>query len=515
MQVRSEIMEQAEAALSSRAAVLAPFPRLAPTLKHTGEAPRFSPGESNGTGFGTNESSERRLLVIASRFPPVASVGATRVRKFVKYLGQFGWRPTVLTGAAPAEKNTASTRSLAADWDSLNDLPSDLQVHRLGAFWDNWPANAAAAIGRFVSRIPFAGARTRIDLTERAEWRLKSVHDALAIPDSRVWRIGAAVRAALKLHRLHRFNAIYSSGMPFSDHLIALALRKILCIPWISEFRDPWVEYIHWPQWKSPRGRRFTEWAESSVIRHASRVISVNDEMTARFASRYPGQPARKFVTIENGFDPDDFARIESPAGSRERASRFRLVYAGSLYDTRRPDAVLEAFRSFLEQNPGAKAVAQFDFIGRVGPNEAAFDRPEFRETVRRLGVVPHCDALSATLDADLNVIILPRREGGALDSTAKLYECLGAGRPILAAVPSDGAAARILSRHAGVSICEPDNVESIARAISHWFERRHSAAVGVHRTVADLAPLTRRFLTGRLAETLNEVAGKRRLLRG
>ncbi len=248
MQVRSEIMEQAEAALSSRPATLAPFPRLAPTLKHTGEAPSFSPGESNGTGFGTNESSERRLLVVASRFPPVASVGATRVRKFVKYLGQFGWRPIVLTGSVPSEDNITSSHSPAADWESLSDLPSDLQVLRLSAFWDDWPAKAAAAIGRLVSRIPFAGDRTRIDLTERAEWRLKSVHDALALPDSRIWRIGAAVRAALKLHRRYRFNAIYSSGMPFSDHLVALVLRKILCIPWIAEFRDPWVEYIHGPQ---------------------------------------------------------------------------------------------------------------------------------------------------------------------------------------------------------------------------------------------------------------------------
>lgn len=515
MQVRSEIMEQAEAALSSRPADLAPFPRLASTPLQVGAAPPIPRGDSDDAAPGSTHGAARRLLVIASRFPPVASVGATRVRKFVKYLGQFGWQPTVLTGALPSEKSTASTRCLAADWESLNDLPPDLQILRLSAFWDDWPANAAGAIGRLVSRIPFAGARTRNDLTERAEWRLKSVHDALAIPDSRIWRIGAAVRAALKLHQLHRFHAIYSSGMPFSDHLVALALRKILCIPWIAEFRDPWVEYIHWPQWKTPRGRRFTEWAESSVIRHASRVISVNDEMTARFASRYPGQPVRKFVTIENGFDPDDFARIEAPAPTRERANRFRLVYAGSLYDTRRPDAVLEAFRRFLERTPGAKAIAQFDFIGRVGPNEAAFDRPEFRETVRRLGVVPHCDALATTLDADLNVIILPDREGGALDSTAKLYECLGAGRPILAAVPPDGAAARILSRHAGVSICGPDDVESIARAISHWFERRFTASVGVHRPVADLAPLTRQFLTGRLAGTLNEVAGKRRLLRG
>ena len=28
--------------------------------------------------------------------------------------------------------------------------------------------------------------------------------------------------------------------------------------PWLADFRDPWVEYIHWKQWQSPLGRKLT-----------------------------------------------------------------------------------------------------------------------------------------------------------------------------------------------------------------------------------------------------------------
>ena len=39
----------------------------------------------------------RRVLVIAYYFPPMGLSGVQRSLKFVKYLPQFGWQPTVLT----------------------------------------------------------------------------------------------------------------------------------------------------------------------------------------------------------------------------------------------------------------------------------------------------------------------------------------------------------------------------------------------------------------------------------
>ncbi|MBE0585718.1 MAG: glycosyl transferase family 1, partial [Desulfofustis sp.] len=39
----------------------------------------------------------KKVLVIAYYFPPLGGSGVQRVLKFVKYLPQFGWQPTVLT----------------------------------------------------------------------------------------------------------------------------------------------------------------------------------------------------------------------------------------------------------------------------------------------------------------------------------------------------------------------------------------------------------------------------------
>ena len=39
----------------------------------------------------------KKLLILTYYFPPLGLGGTQRVAKFVKYLPQFGWRPTVVT----------------------------------------------------------------------------------------------------------------------------------------------------------------------------------------------------------------------------------------------------------------------------------------------------------------------------------------------------------------------------------------------------------------------------------
>jgi hypothetical protein len=41
----------------------------------------------------------RRVLIIARDFAPTSHVSVERATKLAKYLPEFGWRPTVLTGA--------------------------------------------------------------------------------------------------------------------------------------------------------------------------------------------------------------------------------------------------------------------------------------------------------------------------------------------------------------------------------------------------------------------------------
>lgn len=462
-------------------------------LSNSDSAAPLSPGKDR-------QRRRRTLLVIASRFPPVASVGATRVRKFVKYLSEFGWDPVVITGAARKGDLTLHDARRASDFESLDDLPGNVPVYRLGAALDHWPTYFASALARRLAPLTRFTGMDETRWIGALKWRFERLHNAATFPDRGIWRLPSTLRLALRLHRRHRFDAIFSTGMPFSDHVTSLAIQSLIRRPWLADFRDPWVEYIHWQQWQSEMGRRLTTAAESAVIHKASFVISVNDHMSQRFAGRYHRVPSSKFVSIANGFDPADFPL----AIDRHPTSDFKLLYAGSLYGARTPKTMLAAFRKFLDETPGSRRHAYFDFAGRPGPHVEELMQASDGGNVRYLGMLPHRKALKAMATADVNVIILPNLPGSTNDSTAKLYECLGSGRFILAAVPRDGAAAQELRRFDGVALCDPDNVDQISRTIGELYRSWIAGSLDVQRQASELAGVTRRHQTGRLAALLD-----------
>lgn len=417
----------------------------------------------------------------------------------------------MITGAMRREAPKSQDARRSMDMESLLDLPGDIEVHRLAAYTDHWPTylsrDCAAWLGKFTSWLGIGPRQWQGGLN----WRFTRIHDKLAFPDRGIWRLPLAVRLAKRLHKRHHFDAVFSSGMPFSDHMIGLAVQNALRLPWLADFRDPWVEYIHWRQWQGPWGHLLTRWAERAVCRRASFVISVNDHMTQRFAQRYRNRPTRTFVTIGNGFDPDDFA-VAPPTTERKE---FRLLYAGSLYKTRSPEHVLEGFRKFMRDVPGSREHAWFDFAGRSGPHFEELRRQAENENVRYLGMLPHAAALNAMVEADVNVIMLPKLPGSENDTTAKLYECLGSGRPILAAVPLDGAAARELRQQDGVVLCDPEDVNGIAKGIESLYCRWLSETLDPRRSPQSLEPHTRQHQAGMLAACLNAAARRRSSVKG
>jgi hypothetical protein len=425
----------------------------------------------------------------------------------VKFLPEFGWDPVVITGAARKGDLTLHDARRASDFESLADLPASVPVHRLGAALDHWPTYLARVVSQCLSPWTCVMGIDELRWCGALKWRFEKLHNACAFPDRGIWRLPSTVRLALRLHRQHRFDAIFSTGMPFSDHVTTMAIQSLIRRPWLADFRDPWVEYIHWQQWQSERGRRLTMGAESAVIRRAAFIISVNEPMARRFADRYGGVHPGKFATIANGFDPADFPKTKTVSST----AGFRLLYAGSLYGARTPQVVLAAFRKFLDETPGSRRRAFFDFAGRPGPHVDELLRESDAGNVRYLGMMPHGKTLEAMAAADVNVIILPNLPGSANDSTAKLYECLGSGRAILAAVPLNGAAATELRRFEGVTLCDPDDVDQISDAIRKYYQTWLSNDLAIRRPATLLATVTRRYQTEQLAELLDRAVGVRK----
>jgi glycosyltransferase involved in cell wall biosynthesis len=218
----------------------------------------------------------------------------------------------------------------------------------------------------------------------------------------------------------------------------------------------------------------------------------------------FPAQ-ADKIVAIPNGYDPEVFdalTRRPDPEG------RWTLVHPGQLYAGRSPLPLLDALRGLQADWPAGRPLPRLRLLGSGHALTA-----DLNDEARRRGLdervvsveehVPYRDSLRAMVDAD--VLLLLDSPGRRIGVPAKLYEYLGAGRPILALGEPDGDSAWVL-RTSGVAhrLAHPDDVVGIGQAL------RELMALG-----PDVEPapgrreFTRERLAGRLAELLDRLTGQ------
>jgi len=450
----------------------------------------------------------RRMLMIASRFPPALGPGAERLRQTARHLSRLGWEvdvvsrgePPCITGGGPHERPHGKARVFRVpDVD-----PSGSALRGLKAF----------DLFRFLWR-PLGVSRMRIFRGLR--WRCERMQHRFSIPDAGVLRVQAVAGLARRLHRLARYDLLFASGMPFSDLVIAGCVATTLRIPWIAEFRDPWVEYAHAPMWRSRWGRRVTQRLEAWVVRRARFVICVSEEMTQRMRERYPGLPATKFMTVLNGFDA---AELEEAFGSRSRApavvdasdgippvlesilgsGRMVLLHAGSLYGGRTPEPLLEALRRAIESGRIPAESIWMVFAGRPGPFAAAIRAARRRLPVFDAGELLHAAALRAMHRATANVLLLAGGRGAEGDLSSKVFEYLAAGRPMLALTPGDGAATKFLAGREGIWHAEPAEPAAISETLATMFDAWRAGTMKSPGDHTRLRKFTREYQTRRLA---------------
>ena len=122
---------------------------------------------------------------------------------------------------------------------------------------------------------------------------------------------------------------IYFFGS-YTAHLVGLRLKKTTELPWIADFRDPWVENTQ-HQFPTALHRWLAQNLERQVIRTADRLVVVSQPMLSSWLERYPWLDPGKVAVITNGYDAEDFIGllpVEYPTGS------MTIIYNGSFYSS-------------------------------------------------------------------------------------------------------------------------------------------------------------------------------------
>lgn len=400
----------------------------------------------------------KKVLLISYFFPPLPS---QRCVKFVKYLPEYGWTPWVL-----APEQSKYPRS---DSTLLGEVP------------------ACCTVVKVPSSESTPGALVRPD-DFKSGWYPESIMQGLRIIEEQ------------------KIDVIYSTASPNLSHLIGLALKKMTGTPWVADFRDEWTTnpYI---QGKYPGSLvDFNRRLESEVLQEADAVVGISEKMTSALfeLSRLPAR--NKFMAIHEGFDPPDFQHVERP----ERGDKFRLAYMGALYGLRKE--LLDKFLSSLNQSVKTGDLPATDLELHMIGDPLALPVKDRLFPIKNFGHLPHHAALSRVRQTDLLMLFIDPREG-LQTVPSKLFEYLMLQRPILAIIPEQSEVADIIRQtQSGVVVDSraPEKaVNEIKQQLDLW---KTNASSPWSPDMSEIDKFNRRYLTGRLAEVLNQIKGLQRM---
>lgn len=388
----------------------------------------------------------RRVLLVTYHFPPEPSAGSLRPGYLARYLPDFDWEPIVLT------------RSLGTAGDI------------------SCPVVAAPVMGeRFERAVRAATAdRPRSEIASPSpslpRRLLRWGKQTISFPDHAAGWILPAVVRGLAAARSRRVDAVLSSALPASVHVVGALLAASLGRPWIADYRDLW--FGNPTANAGPARRRFERAIERRLIARAATVTTISQALAQRLEELH-GRPVS---VIPNARDPKEWNGLGNGA-----PERFELCYTGSMYDGKRTPELLFAALASLRAEGDASGHARLQFYGPNSDHVGVLARAYgLEDAITQNGTVPRPQALSAQRKASHLLIFLNMDESTSHEMGSKILEYVGARRPILAFGPERSAVRSYLDdRGFGWFASNVDEAKSALRsAYGRWLAGDRELAV-------------------------------------
>jgi hypothetical protein len=339
-------------------------------------------------------------LMIAQRFPPHAGAAARRLGHLAQVFAREG-EVFVIRSGTEGPDDPAVTETFNLPTQDLRHLS----------------AGTGSTLDTGRKQQPLF----------RALLRLRQAYPFLYLTDDG----GPAYRQkafalAQELVRNHGVTTIYSSFRPWTDHLVARHLKKEFPeLKWIADFRDLPVDPVRRDVWFPALQR----WWGKRIIADATEVWTVSEGQEAQLTGWHPNLRVR-YNSL--------FAL--PPERSAPASDRFTITYTGSLYPgLQTMDVLVRALRELITE-------------GRISPYKVCLQyRGKDAEIFRSwtAGLPAHCldvetsiaPATAQKMQHAATILLLLNWSApgyyGVL--TAKLWDYLATGRPILALVNGPG----------------------------------------------------------------------------
>jgi len=343
-----------------------------------------------------------KVLFITYMFPPLSGAGVWRNLKYAKYLSNYGWKPIIIS----ADESI----NYEKDYSLLKEIPEETNVFRISH-------------------------KGRSRVWQYIRTNLKLDYD---FPDTfKTWFLPAYKLAKEILLKEH-IDLIYSSSAPFISHFVAMKLKQEFKIPWVADFRDPWTgnDFInqHYTEYliKPLRKYLFSKiWqAEDSILNIANKIIVVTWKHKQQLYDQHEISSG-KIKVITNGYNEEDFREINKIS---IYPNKIIIIYAGSIY-TGYAELISDFLDLLYEIDPQIEVV----FIGK-----GAFEIQKLhRLNLTCIANLPKEKFMAFSLGSDFS--LLTTLPSAKWNIPGKTFDYLRLGKPILALVPEDGDAAKII----------------------------------------------------------------------
>jgi glycosyltransferase involved in cell wall biosynthesis len=395
----------------------------------------------------------------------------------VKYLPKFGWQPYVLGGGLKRDSNPYIFKARYFDPFQFGQRHRESMKKYLGI--NKRTLNIENQIAKHNSPKSF--------------WPLSEVR----MPDKYMFWIWPAVKLGKKLLRSEKFDIIYSSSGPASSAIVASILQSHAQLPWVAEFRDLWSDN-HVDRRKAFISK-IDSYLEYKCLENCSALVTVSDLLKRDLLDRH----RKTTYVIYNGYDEDDYPPMA------DLTRKLTLTYTGRIYAGKRDPTVL--FKAIATSHKTKKInpdILQVQFYGSGQEIIKALTKKYGVEHYVYLGgVVSYKESLLRQCESWILLLLEwdnPLAKGVL---TGKLFEYLGAKRPILSIGYKEGSLGKLLTEtRTGVVLNDPKDIEHfLLSCIEKYSEQDWS--IGFVPNEEAIAMYSRRNAAEKLSKVFSSLA--------
>ncbi len=386
-----------------------------------------------------------KVLVVAYYFPPMGLSGVQRTLKFIKYMKNFEWEPTVVT--------SGNVGYFAHD-EFLNKEAENagIRIIRLGSKEPN------AVLSKLGTIKPPRESIRKI---------LSRVSQTIYLPDNKTsWSKQAYLKVKELLKKEH-YDAIYVTVPPFSSFYFLRKLKKEFDVPIMVDYRDLWYG-SYFAFYPTPVHSSLHKRMEYLSLKSADKVIVTNRKIKEKLINTYKFLTFNDVVIISHGYDAKDF---ENKQPDPKYNDKMIVTYSGIFMEYNTPKYFLQAFKKLTIDRPDIASKIQLHFVGYLGKeNTALVKKLNIEEFIKVWGYVNHNESVKKIISSDILWLMIGRKRNIDAILPGKLLEYMGAQKPIIGCVP-DGVAKMMLEEYEASFITEPDNVEEIKNKFIEVYE--------------------------------------------